>query len=313
MSESLTAPLFDLQINGFAGIDYQQPDLTGDDLEASALALRKHRMRYNLLTLITDTIDLLEAKLRNIENLRAQSPVLRSTFPGYHIEGPYMSPIDGFRGAHRTELMKAPDWDEFQRLQSAANGNIRLITLAPEWEGSDRFIEKVVASGVTVSLGHTNATNEDIDRAARAGATLCTHLGNGVPGNMHRHDNVIQRLLSRDDLIACFIPDGIHVPAFTLKNFVRAKPLDKILFTTDAMSAAGAPSGTYRISNITVQVGEDRVVREPGKENFAGSSLTLDEGVDNISRWTDLTPQQALDACSSKVAAALNMSWPLPD
>lgn len=313
MSASLSASLFDLQINGFAGVDYQQSNLTGDDLELSAHALRKHRMRYNLLTLITDTIEVLESKLRRIEAFREQSSLIRQTFPGYHIEGPYMSPLDGFRGAHRTELMKAPDWDEFQRLQSAANGNIRLITLAPEWEGSDRFIEKVVASGVTVSLGHTNASNEEIDRAARAGATLCTHLGNGVPGNMHRHDNVIQRLLSRDDLIACFIPDGIHVPAFTLKNFVRAKPQDKILFTTDAMSAAGAPPGTYQISNITVEVGEDRVVREPGRENFAGSSLTLDEGVENISRWTDLTPGQALEACSSRVAAALNLPWPLPE
>lgn len=313
MSASLSASLFDLQVNGFAGVDYQQLNLSGEDLELSAHALRKHRMDYNLLTLITDTMELLETKLRRIEAFREQSPLIRRVFPGYHIEGPYMSPLDGFRGAHRTELMKAPDWDEFQRLQAAANGHIRLITLAPEWEGSDRFIEKVVASGVTVSLGHTNASNEEIDRAARAGATLCTHLGNGAPGNMHRHDNVIQRLLSRDDLIACFIPDGIHVPAFALKNFVRAKPLDKVLFTTDAMSAAGAPPGTYQIANITVEVGEDRVVREPGRDNFAGSSLTLDEGVDNISRWTGLTSDQAIAACSSRVAAALHLPWPLPE
>jgi N-acetylglucosamine-6-phosphate deacetylase len=311
MPSPTEAPLFDLQVNGFAGIDYQQPNLTGENLEHSARGLHRHRMRFNLLTLITDTIDSLESKLRHLEVLRSQSALLKTTFPGYHIEGPYLSPHDGFRGAHRADLMKAPDWDEFQRLQEAANGCIRLITLAPEWAGSDRFIEKVVAAGVTVSLGHTNASNEEIDRAARAGATLCTHLGNGAPGNMHRHDNIIQRLLARDDLIACFIPDGIHVPNYALKNFLRAKPVDKILFTTDAMSAAGAPSGTYQVAHITVEVGDDRVVREPGKDNFAGSSLTLDEGIENVARWTDLSLEQATSMASQRVAEALNMKWPL--
>ncbi len=311
MSGFTVAPLFDLQVNGFAGVDYQQSDLRGEDLEFSAHALHRHRMQFNLLTLITDTIDSLESKLRNLEALRAQSTLIGTMFPGYHIEGPYMSPLDGFRGAHRTDLMKAPDWNEFQRLQEAANGHIRLVTLAPEWQGSDRFIEKVVGAGVAVSLGHTNASNEEIDRAARAGATLCTHLGNGAPGNMHRHDNIIQRLLARDDLIACFIPDGIHIPPFALRNFMRAKPLDKILLTTDAMAAAGAPNGTYRIAHITVEVGADRVVREPGRENFAGSSLTLEQGVENAANWTGLPLDQVIAMASSRVAAALNMPWPL--
>lgn len=203
--------------------------------------------------------------------------------------------------------MKAPDRAEFDRLQRAAGGRIRLLTLAPEWPGSPDFIRHVFANGVTASIGHSNADDRAIDAAVAAGLTMCTHVGNGVPQQMHRHDNIIQRLLARDELTAVFIPDGIHVPPSVLRNFVRAKPRAKVLFTTDCMAAAGAPPGRYTVGHIDVEAGADGVVREPGKPNFAGSSLSMDSAVANIRRFLGWTEAEAVHACGEGVRAALRL------
>jgi N-acetylglucosamine-6-phosphate deacetylase len=206
--------------------------------------------------------------------------------------------------------MGPPRFEDFQRLQESANGNVRLITLAPEWPRSEQTTEQIVQSGVHVSLGHTNASDSEIDAAIAAGAKFCTHLGNGVPLEMHRHDNVVQRLLARDELVAFFIPDGIHLPPAVLKNFFRAKPFGKALFTTDCMSAAGAPPGRYRIAHHELEVGEDRVVRPPGGVGFAGSALTPDEGVKNAAAWLGLSEDDARGLFSDRVAEAFGISLP---
>jgi N-acetylglucosamine-6-phosphate deacetylase len=221
---------------------------------------------------------------------------------GYHLEGPWISTEPGYPGAHPVELASPPTLSDYRRLRDAAEGALKLITLAPEVEGCLSIIEAAAADGVRVALGHTNASNEVIELAIRAGATLATHLGNGVPSHLHRHDNIIQRLLARDELIACFIPDGIHLPPFVLKNLVRAKPAGRVFFTTDAMAAAGGPSGRYTIGPHEVDVGEDGIVHLPGDTRFAGSSLTLDRGVRNIMRWLDLDTAAAIDLCSTAPA-----------
>ena len=299
--------LFDLQVNGFAGIDFQRPEITRADLERAAEALRRHHTTGILYTLITDTIDALAAQLERVERFRADSASLQEMIAGYHIEGPYLLPELGYHGAHDPRKMKAPDRAEFDRLQRAAGGRIRLLTLAPEWPGSPDFIRHVVANGVTASIGHSNADDRAIDAAVAAGLTMCTHVGNGVPQQMHRHDNIIQRLLGRDELTAVFIPDGIHVPPSVLRNFVRAKPRAKVLFTTDCMAAAGAPPGRYTVGHIDVEAGADGVVREPGKPNFAGSSLSMDSAVANIRRFLGWTEAEAVHACGEGVRAALRL------
>lgn len=293
MKSSDCPQLFDIQVNGFAGVDFQQMDMSASQLRHAVDALHERNTQRIFLTLTTDSVDNLSAKFRRAEELRAGDPVIAATVCGYHLEGPYLSPVEGYRGAHRAEYMRPPLWDEFQTLQEAANGHIRLVTIAPEWEGSDRFIRQAVQSGVDISLGHTNASGDDISGAIDAGARFCTHVGNGVPQQLHRHDNVIQRLLARDELIAFFIPDGIHLPPFTLKNLFRAKPQGKAFFTTDAMAAAGAPPGRYRLGNVEVEVGADRVVREPGQPNFAGSALAPDEAVANIQEFIGLPANEA--------------------
>ena len=301
--------LFDIQVNGFAGVDFQQADLSAVDARKAVDGLAAHETRRFFLTLITDGIGSLCAKLKNIERIRADDPAVKEAVCGYHIEGPWLSAEPGYRGAHDPQYMGPPSAADFDLLQEAAGGHIKLLTLAPELPGSAEVIRHVVASGTQVSLGHTNASDAEIDAAIEAGARFCTHVGNGVPIEMHRHDNVTQRLLARDELTAFFIPDGIHLPPFVLKSFFRAKPRGKALFTTDCMAAAGAPPGIYRLAHHELEVGEDQVVRSPGSSSFAGSALP-DEGVENIRRWLNLDEYEARHLFSTAVAEVFGIELP---
>jgi N-acetylglucosamine-6-phosphate deacetylase len=308
----LAPALFDLQVNGFAGVDFQDPGLTANQLTNALDALAAGGTRRILLTLITDSLDALERKFTQLEAMRSRSPFIAEIVCGYHLEGPWLSPEEGYRGAHPGECMCAPDLGAFQRLQAAAGGRIRLVTIAPEWPGSDEFIAEVVTQGVVISLGHTNASEAQIDAAIRAGAKMITHLGNGCPVTLPRHDNIIQRLLARDELTACLIPDGAHLPPFALRNFFRAKPLGKVLLTTDAMAAAGAPPGRYHIGRLEVE-SRDGVVRAPGSANLAGSCLTPAAGVANAAQWLGVTTQEARAMFSTRVAEIFGIHLPLVD
>ena len=302
--------LFDIQVNGFAGVDFQNPHLTLKEMERAVAGLADHGTLRFFPTLITDDLENLRHKFENLESLQDSSRVISEACCGYHLEGPWILPEPGYCGAHDRRWVRPPTISDFNTLQEAANGKIRLITLAPEWPDSPAVIQELVSRGVHVSLGHTNASDHHIDAAIEAGARFCTHLGNGVPQMLPRHDNVTQRLLARDELIAFLIPDGIHLPPSVLKNFFRAKPEGKVLFTTDCMSAAGAPTGRYRLADMRVKVGADRIVRKPGESCFAGSSLAPDEGVENIQRWLGLQPEKARALFSTQVAEAFGIDLP---
>jgi N-acetylglucosamine-6-phosphate deacetylase len=301
---------FDFQINGFGGIDFQADTVSPEEMEHAVAVMRRHGMAGIFLTLITDEIDAHCRRLEHFEKLRAAYPSIAKMIVGYHIEGPWLSPEPGFRGAHPPGPMHAPSLAEFERLQSAAGGRIKLITVAPEWPGSAECIAAITRAGVHISLGHTNASESEIDEAIRAGARFVTHLGNGTPLQMHRHDNVVQRLLARDELIACLIPDGIHLPPFVLKNFFRAKPAGRILFTTDAMSGAGAGPGRYRIGRLDIEVGVDGIARNPGGGGFAGSTLTPDEGVRKCSTYLGISLAQSRELWSTAAASAFGITLP---
>lgn len=310
MSPSTPSPeagLIDLQVNGFAGVDFQQDDIPLPALEHAMRALRRHRTSRILYTLITARIDTLCRRLAYIESLRARSPLLREMIAGYHLEGPWLSPEPGYHGAHNPTFMTPARIPDADRLIDASAGNIRLVTIAPESDGADALTAHLVSRGVCVSAGHCNASEDDIDRAISAGLTLCTHLGNAVPALLHRHDNVVQRLLARDELTAVFIPDGIHLPIGVLRNFVRAKPPGKVLFTTDCMAAAGSTPGRYTLGRHTLAVDADGIVREPGRETFAGSSLTMDRAEKNVADWLGWNVTEAHAACSERVAAAVGL------
>ena len=304
------AGLFDFQVNGFGGVDFQRDNLTSTEFAHAVAALRQHGTSGIFATLITDEIEALCRRFAALEKLCATVPSAGAAILGYHLEGPWLSPTPGYRGAHPAGPMRAPTFADYERLQAAAHGRLRLITLAPEWPGSAEFIAAVTQQGVHVSLGHTNASEAEIDAAIRAGARFCTHLGNGCPLELPRHDNIVQRLLARDELTACFIPDGIHLPKGVLKNFVRAKPTGRVLFTTDAMAGAGAPPGRYTIGPHLITVGADGVARQPGEKNFAGSTLTPDVGVRHIADWLNLTPEAAYHLWSTAPTAAFGITIP---
>jgi N-acetylglucosamine-6-phosphate deacetylase len=304
------SPLFDFQVNGFGGVDFQRDGLSMEDLRRATSALSRHGVRAIFATLVTASIDRLCRRFEGLERARAGDSEVARMIAGYHLEGPWISPLPGFRGAHAPDPIHAPSMAEFARLQSAAGGRIRLVTLAPEWPGSPEFIAEVVRQGVHVSLGHTNASESEIGAAVAAGARFATHLGNGTPETLPRHDNVVQRLLSRDDLTACLIPDGIHLPPFVLRNFFRAKPPGRVLFTTDAMAGAGAPPGDYTLGELTITIGADHVARQPGGEGLAGSTLAPDEGVSRTAAYLGLSLPEARRLWSDAPAAAFGIVLP---
>lgn len=279
---------FDPQVNGFGGVEFADPDLGVDELENAVLAIRQAGCSHFLLTLVTNALDALEDQFKRLASLVDQSGLIRESLIGFHLEGPFISPEPGYRGAHRAEHVRPPDWSSFERLQNAAGDRIRMLTLAPEWPGGAEFIRRAAASGVFVCLGHTNADYRQLRAAIDAGARMVTHLGNGLPLDIHRHDNIIQRVLAMDELLASLIPDGIHLPPFVLKNLARALGRSRLVFTTDAVTPAGAPPGEYQVGHQKVMVGDDRVVRNADGRYLAGSALTMHEGFLNSVNWCGL-------------------------
>jgi N-acetylglucosamine-6-phosphate deacetylase len=303
--------LFDFQVNGFAGVDFQRPLLGQDELLHAVRALRKHGAGCFFLTLITDKIDALAKKLERMEQHCASNPEIREAIVGYHLEGPWLNAEGGYRGAHQAGPMHPPHVSDFVTLQAAAQGRIKLVTLAPELPGSAEFITRLAADGVHVALGHTNASEQDIDMAISCGARFCTHLGNGTPQLLPRHDNVIQRLLARDELTACLIPDGTHLPPFVLRNFFRTKPAGKVLFTTDVIAAGAASPGPYTICGTRIEVGTDGVARLPGG-GFAGSTLTPAEGVRRTAFYLGLSLAESRRIWSEAARQAFGIGGDTP-
>lgn len=275
----LAPGLFDPQVNGFGGVDFQSDAIRSSDLAAAAQALGRAGCTRFLLTLITDEWSALIGRLERLRELRRASPALKAAIAGWHVEGPFLSGEPGFHGAHDPAWMRDPTATHLRELRDAAGDLPLLVTLAPERAGSVEAIAAARALGLTVSLGHTDAAAAVIAHAVEAGATGFTHLGNGCPQMLDRHDNILWRVLETPGLRVSLIPDGRHVSPLLFRLIHRVLPGEAILYTTDAMSAAGAPPGRYRLGRMELEVGADRVVREPGKTNFAGSALTPIEAV----------------------------------
>ncbi len=275
----LAPTLFDLQINGFAGVDFQQDALPLDALVHAARELRRHGCARWLLTLVTDAWPRLMARVRHSRHLCEEEPELARAVVGFHIEGPFLSAEPGFCGAHDAAAMMDPDPEHLPELRSAAGDLPILLTLAPERRGAIAAIRQARALGMTVSLGHSNATAGQLQEAIVAGAAGFTHLANGCPQLLDRHDNILWRVLAESRLTFSLIPDGLHVSPALFRLLHSLRPAPTVYYTTDAMSAAGMPPGRYRLGTHEVEVGADRIVRHPGRSNFAGSALTPLEGV----------------------------------
>jgi N-acetylglucosamine-6-phosphate deacetylase len=271
--------LVDLQINGYAGVDFQQDNLQEREMLAAAAGLCADGCASWFFTLITEDWTRLMARLGRARALRSRSEILTRAIAGWHIEGPFLSDQPGYAGAHNPAAMCDPTPDHIRQLRDVTGRDPVLLTLAPERVGAEEAIRVAVEAGIRVSLGHTNASSNQLRRAVDAGATGFTHLGNGCPRELDRQDNILWRVFDTPGLMVSFIVDRIHVapPLFRLAH--RALDPGRIYYTTDAMAAAGAPPGRYRLGSMELEVGADQVVRQPGSKLFAGSALRPIDGI----------------------------------
>ncbi len=288
------APGFiDIQVNGFAGVDYNSPTAPHEEIGRSVRAQYACGVARFFPTVITGGPEEMMGSLRNLANAK-ESLAEGVAMEAFHVEGPHISPDDGPRGAHPRQWVRKPDVDEFHRWQEAARGNVRLVTLAPEWPEAPAYIEALVRQGIVIAIGHTNASAAQINDAVSAGATLSTHLGNGAHQMLLRHPNYIWDQMADDRLAADFIVDGIHIGAHFLKVALRAKGIERSILVTDASTPAGAEPGRYYLGEQPVDLTEDGRVVLAGQTRLAGSALKMHVGVENLMKMVGLSLHEAI-------------------
>lgn len=302
--DTYLAPGFiDLQVNGFAGVDYCSPHSPLEEIARSIDVQLATGVTRIFPTVITGSEADMQGAFRNLARAKRSLP-LGQVFEAIHAEGPFISAEDGPRGAHPVAQCRPPAIEEWRRMQDAAEGEIRLLTLSPEYEGSARFIEQVVSEGVVVSIGHTKATAEQIADAVRAGASMSTHLGNGAHAILPRHPNYIWEQLAEDRLTASFIADGIHLPASFLKVALRAKGIERSVLVTDAVMPAGCEPGDYQLGEVPVTLHPAGKVTLRDGNRLAGSALRMDAGVSNLMRLAGLSLRDAVTMATINAARA---------
>jgi N-acetylglucosamine-6-phosphate deacetylase len=299
---------FDLQVNGYGGVDFNRDDLSGDELHRACQKLADDRVEGILATIVTEQADVMCARLARLAKLRDQDPLAQRIVVGLHIEGPFISQRDGYRGAHPADAILPADADLMRRLLDAGAGLVRLVTLAPECDERFGTIEMLVNRGVRVSAGHTDASLDQLRGAIDAGLGFFTHLGNGCPMTMHRHDNIVQRALSlRHRLLLCFIADGVHVPLFALKNYLDLAGDDRAIIVTDAIAPAGLGPGRYTLGRWDLTIGEDRVARSPDGSHFVGSAMTMLDAHRNLTENLGLGQRRCQQMLRNNARLALGI------
>lgn len=288
--------LTDLQVNGYAGLDLNTDPLLPETVRDISVKLWSEGVTTFFPTIITNSSERILNYVSVIADACNRFPDAAMAVGGIHLEGPFISPENGARGAHPAGHVRPPDWDLFCQWQEACGGMIRIITLSPEWPDSADFIRQAAVSGVTVSIGHTAATPEQIREAVAAGATLSTHLGNGSHQMLPRHRNYIWEQLAADELYASIISDGFHLPDAVMKVFLRMKP-GRIILVSDATGLTGMPPGDY-----DTHIGGEVTLTEAGKlhvrgnpEMLAGSGKSLLHCVETIVSKGLVSLAEALD------------------
>ena len=297
----------DLQVNGFAGVDYNHPRVAHDEIARTIEVQRSTGVARFCPTVITGSSEDMRGCLRNLAGAR-RSLSNGSAMLGFHVEGPWISPHDGPRGAHPRAHVRAPSIEEFRAMQDAAEGLIRLVTLSPEHDEAPAVIEHMADAGVVVSLGHTAASRAQIADAVKAGATMSTHLGNGAHATMPRHGNYIVHQLAEDRLYAGLIVDGIHLPPDFVKVAVRAKHASRCILVTDAVAPAHCPPGVYRLGEQPVELLPDRRVELLRTRRLAGSALSMDRGIENVMNMAGISLGEATRMATANVGEAMGMA-----
>ncbi len=236
--------LMDLQINGIDGIDFNNNSLTREDILAATKYLLTNGITTFFPTIITNSDESVTKILGTLANACEVYPLVNACVEGIHLEGPFISPEEGARGAHQKDYIKPPDWVLVQKFQEVAKGKIKVITLAPEWEAAPDFIRICTQADIKVALGHTSATPAQIQKAIQAGASMSTHLGNGVPLTLPRHPNILWEQLAQDELYASIIADGFHIPESFIKVVLKTKG-SKAMLVSDATRFSGMEPNIY--------------------------------------------------------------------
>lgn len=271
----MTHPGFiDLQLNGFKGIDFSAPDLSLEQVRFVTRELLKVGTFAYCPTVVTSPLDNLQHSLAVLAQAMSDSELKRHLL-GIHLEGPFISPLEGARGAHPSEYIIKPDVATFQRLQEWAAGQIVLLTLAPEIPGAMELIRYASAHGTVVALGHHLAEDAVLAEAIHSGARLCTHLGNGLPNTLNRHQNPLWGQLACDELKATFITDGHHLPADFIKVALRCKTVARFIVVSDATRLAGLPPGNYDFHERKVTLSANGRIALQNTPYLAGSSATM--------------------------------------
>ena len=290
--ELRVAPAFcDIQFNGRWGVSFSDPTLTVEQVVEIVLEQAKLGSARVFPTLITASREATLHGLRTIAQAVEQDQTVGALFGGIHLEGPWISSLDGYRGAHPLSAVRDPDMDEFATWQEASGGRIALVTLAPERLGAIEAIEALVRSGVVVAIGHTSADGSTLKRAADAGATLSTHLGNGIAATLPRHPNAIWQQAADDRLFASFIADGHHLDDDTLSVLLRVKGLNQSILVSDASPLAGLPVGRYG----DWEVDPSGKIVVAGTPYLAGSNQPLAVGLSRLLNLAGASRKPPLD------------------
>ncbi|WNJ91453.1 N-acetylglucosamine-6-phosphate deacetylase [Bosea sp. 685] len=301
----ISAGLVDLQVNGFAGVDFNSGTITAAELDRALEAMLATGVTTCLPTIITAHPDELEARFKALDAAVAASRLGPAMCPGYHLEGPFLNPAAGYAGCHPPDAMTAADSGLVESLQKGLKRPILMVTVAPEVAGAAALIKTLARQGRIVALGHTAADFDQIAAAAEAGATLSTHLGNGMPQTAHKLANPIFAQLAEDRMWASFIADGIHIHPKALQSLIRAKGLSRSILVTDAVVGAAAKTGRYDFAGMSVERLADGSVRQTGTALLAGSALCLDAAIRNVVAWGLATPDEAIAMASHHPLAVL--------
>ena len=304
-SSYIIAPgFFDNQVNGFAGVSFTfgGSELDAEGIKKATRALWKEGVTSYLPTLTTNSNEILTKNLSVLAQAVHDESLLGS-IPGFHLEGPYISPVDGFRGAHPKQHVRLPDWNEFKEYQRTSGNKILEVTLAPELDGAMDFIRKCTQSGVVVALGHHNANREQIDQAVKLGARISTHLGNGCANMINRHLNPLWPQLANDHLMMSIIGDGFHLRPEEIAVFYKVKGPQKTIITSDVTHFAGMPAGKYTNSDgEEIELTSDGMLRFPAQNVLYGSASPVTKGVGNVMKVTGCSLAEAVGMASTNSA-----------
>lgn len=305
----VVAPGFvDLQINGYQGREFNDPQLTAEKIRHVALAMDAAGCTSFLATCTTDSLDVLANSFAVMSRAIDELPEVAARIPGFHCEGPFISAIDGPRGAHPKQHVRVPSVADFQRLQDAAQGRIKLLTISPEYNEAIPVIRAAAKAGVLVAIGHTNATSDQIAAAVDAGARMSTHLGNGAHPQIRRHPNYIWDQLADDHLAASLIVDGHHLPAAVVKAMIRAKGTNRCVLVSDVTSLGGMPAGRYSTGLGDLEVLDNgKLVIAGQRDILAGASLLMDTCVAQVMRFAGVNLATAIEMASTQPAELIGV------